>query len=77
MEWIRTIRTKYQTRKEQDIQREAEDTITLSDFCDHIYIAYLGTPLLLINDNWTQKEIMEQLTKLRQNYINAKTKQAC
>ena len=77
MELIRTIRVKYQTRAEQDIQKQAEETITLSDFCGSIYISYLGTPLVPVEDSWTQKEIMAELSALRQNYINAKTKQLC
>ena len=77
MEWIRTIRDKYQTRIEQDIQKQAEETITLTDFYGNIFIAYLGTPLLPVEESWTQKEIINKLSDLRQNYINAKTKQLC
>ena len=42
MEFIRTIRNKRQTQKQNEIQRQAEDTITLSDFLDAMYIAYNG-----------------------------------
>lgn len=77
MELIRTIRARYQTKVQQDIHRQAEEVITLSDFCGHIYIAYLGTPLIQMEETWTQKEIMEKLSDLRQNYINSKMKQAC
>ena len=72
MEFIRTIRNKRQTQKQNEIQRQAEDTITLSDFLDAMYIAYNGVPVVPIDVNWTSKEILGELTKLRQNYVRAK-----
>ena len=79
MELIRTLREKSQTKRQQDIQRLAEETITLSlsDFENRLYIAYAGTPLIPIQENWTSKDIVEEPTKLRQNYINSKTKELC
>lgn len=55
----------------------AEEVITLSDFDSSMYIAYNGTPFVPINENWTSKQIMEELGKLRQNYINVKKKELC
>lgn len=72
MELIRTIREKQQTRHQQDIQHQAECLITLSDFADELYIAYNGTPLIPIEPSWTSKEIVAELTKIRQNYINSR-----
>lgn len=74
MELIRTLREKSQTRRQEVIQKLAEETITLSDFDNSIYIAFAGTPLVPIKEEWTSKEIVEELTKLRQNYINSKLK---
>ena len=74
MEFIRTLREKSQTKKQEEIQKQAEETITLSDFDSNLYIAFAGTPLVPVNDNWTAKEIVQELSKLRQNFINAKTK---
>ena len=53
----------------------AEETIRLSDFANSIYIAYAGTPLVPIQENWTSKDIMQELSKLRQNYVNSKMKE--
>lgn len=75
MEFIRTLRERQQTQRQADIQRLAEDTIRLSDFDDDIYIAYDGTPLVPIDRNWTSVQIIEELSKLRQNYINSKMKE--
>jgi hypothetical protein len=75
MEFIRTIREKSQTRREEEIQRMAEETITLSDFESQLYIAYLGTPFVPINEDWSSKQIIEELAKLRQNFINARMKE--
>ena len=77
MELIRTLREKSQTRREEEIHHQAEDTITLSDFESSLYIAYNGTPLVPIDEGWTSKEIVGKLNELRQNYINAKLKELC
>lgn len=55
----------------------AEETITLSDFESDLYIAYNGTPFVPIQEDWTSKQIVEELAKLRQNFCNAKIKQLC
>jgi len=73
MELIRTLREKSQTRHQMELQRQAEDFITLSDFDSSLYIAYQGTPLIPVNEDWTSKEILQELQKIRQNYINSHT----
>jgi hypothetical protein len=75
MEFIRTLREKSQTRHEEEIQRQAEETITLSDFESSLYIAYGGTPFVPIEEGWTSKEIVQELSKVRHNYINGKLKE--
>ena len=72
MELIRTLRERSQTKKQMEIHKLAEETITLSDFDNSLYIAFAGTPLVPIKEEWTSKEIVEELTKLRQNYIKSK-----
>ena len=74
MELIRTLREKSQTRKEEDIRRLSEELITLADFDSSLFIAYQGTPLVPIEESWTSKEIFEELSKVRQNFINSKKK---
>ena len=77
MEFIRTLRERSQTKKEEEVQKMSEQVITLSDFDSSLYIAYNGTPFVPIKEEWTSKEIMEELSKLRQNFINAKLKGVC
>ena len=77
MEFIRTLREKSQTKREEEVQKMSEEVITLSDFDSSLYIAYNGTPFVPIKEEWTSKEIMEELSKLRQNFINAKLKGVC
>ena len=77
MEFIRTFRDRMQTRREDDLHRQAEDLITLSTFDSSLYIAFQGTPLVPIGEDLTTKDIVEELTKVRQNYVNAKMKQLC
>lgn len=72
MELIRSLRERQQTNKQQTIQREAEEIITVSDFDNSLFIAYQGTPLIAIEDNWTPKDILEKLSIIRQNYMKAR-----
>lgn len=74
MEFIRTLREKHQTKLQEDIHRQSEEVITLSDFDSSLYIVYNGTPLVPIKEEWTSKQIIEELAKIRQNYINSKLK---
>ena len=74
MELIRTLREKSQTKREEDIRRMSEEVITLADFDSSLYIAFQGTPLVPIEESWTSKEIFEELSKVRQNFINSKKK---
>lgn len=71
MEFIRTLREKSQTRKEESIQKEAERRIRLSDFDNTLYISYDGTPLMPVEENCATKQIIEKLTMVRQNYIKS------
>lgn len=74
MELIRTIREKQQTKRQAEIERQAEEFITLQDFDNELFIAYNGTPLAPIDPSWTTKEIVQQLSVFRTNYINSKIK---
>lgn len=74
MEFIRTIRERQQTARQEGIMKEAEEVITLADFDNTLYIAYHGTPLLGVQEDWTPKQILEQLNIVRQNYINSQFK---
>ena len=74
MEFIRTIREKQRTKRQAEIELKAEELITLTDFNDSIYIAYNGTPLAPIDPSWTTKEIVQQLTVFRKNFIESRLK---
>lgn len=74
MEFIRTLRDKHQTAKQNDIAMQAEARIRVSDFDNTLFIAFDGTPLVPIEKDWTTKEIVQQLTIMRNNYINSKMK---
>lgn len=75
MEFIRTIREKSQTKRYASIVEEAERLITLDDFDDSIFIAYNGVPFVPIDKQWATKEIVEKLSELRHNYVNARLKE--
>lgn len=75
MEFIRTIREKHLTAKQNEIKRQAEELIYIADFIDSLYIAYNGVPLVPIEKDWTTKEILEKLQSTRTNYITAKCKE--
>ena len=75
MEFIRTIRERNQTKKQEDLHKLAEETIEVKDFADSLYFAYEGVPYVPINKEWTSVEIIKELAILRENVINAKRKQ--
>lgn len=72
MEFIRSLREKHQTARENDIALQAEARIRISDFDNTLFIAFDGTPLLPIEKDWTTKEIIQQLSIVRNNYINSR-----
>ena len=72
---FRTLREKNQTQRHALIERQAEETIQLADFDNEIFIAYNGTPLVAVDENWTSKEIVDELSKLRQNFVNSRMKE--
>lgn len=73
MEFIRTLREKYATQRQDDIMKEAEEVIRVSDFADSLYISYGGMPLIQIEDSWTPKDILQKLSIMRNNYVSARS----
>ena len=65
MELIKAIKEKSHIRKENDIRQQAEYLITVADFDSSLYIAYADTPLIPIEESWTSKEILQELSKIR------------
>lgn len=74
MEWIKTLRERQQSSKQNNITLQAHDSICLDDFDGKIYIAYNGTPMIRIEEKWTQKEILAKLEETRQGFINYRMK---
>lgn len=74
MELFRKLREKSQSRQMEDIKERSKEVITLTDFDSSLYIAYNGTSLIEIDKNWTSDEILQELSKLRNNYINSNMK---
>lgn len=72
MRFIESWKRKCQASRQHDIERRAEDLVTIRDFDSHLYIAYQGTPLVPVKEEWTSKEIVLELSKIRQNYVNAR-----
>ena len=71
---LRTFRNYRRKSKLDDLEKEAEGNIRLYDFDNKLYISYLSTPLIPVEDAWTQKEILEKLSEVRKNYIAGKKK---
>lgn len=74
MELIRTLKEKRMTSHQNDLQNQALDLITLSDFDDKMYVAFNGMPLVEVEPQWCVKEILQQLNIIRQNYVNCQMK---
>lgn len=74
---IRFIKEKDKNRKIDLIKVQAVDSITLLDFESIMYIAFNGIPLIPVEEDKTPKEIIEELHKVRNNFIKAKMKELC
>lgn len=74
MEFTRTIKEKQVTKHQDDLMKQSEEKLCLSDFNDSLFIAYEGVSLVPIGDNWTPKQIVEELSMLRQNYVKSRMK---
>ena len=74
MEFTRTLRNKQVTKHQDDLLKEAENKICIDDFDSNLYIAYEGTPLIPIEEDWLPQDIIAELSKLRQNYVKGKMK---
>lgn len=74
MELFKKLREKSKSRQIEDIKERSKEVITLTDFGSSLYIAYNGTSLIEIDKNWTSEEILQELSKLRNNYINSNMK---
>ena len=72
MEIFATIKARRKKAKEKEVMSQSRRRIEVSDFEDKLYIAYDGTPVFPIEENWTTKEIIQRLYELRANYIKAK-----
>ena len=74
MEFFKKLREKSQSKLMEDIQERSKEVITLTDFDSSLYIAYNGTSLVEIDKSWASDRIIQELSKLRQNYINSNMK---
>ena len=73
MKFTKSLKEKQINRYGGDVEKQSKEIIKLADFCDKIYIAYMDTPLVPIDESWNSKQILEELNKLRGNYVKAKT----
>ena len=74
MEFFKKLREKSQSKLMEDIQERSKEVITLTDLNSFLFIAYNGTSLVEIDKTWTSDRILQELSKLRQNYINSNMK---
>ena len=75
VEFIKNLKEKQKIKRKLEITQQAEDTICLSDCNNQVYIAYNGTPLVVVEDSWKSQEIIQELHKLRDNFISARLKE--
>lgn len=58
--------------KERELTRQAHQRIGVRDFEGSLYIAYDGTPLVPVKDEWTPKDIVDKINILRDNYVKGR-----
>lgn len=74
MEFLNNLKEKSLRRREEEVKRMASEYITLSDFNDRLYVAFQGSPLVVIDDDWPASDILSKLQEIRDNYIDSKLK---
>ena len=74
MEFINNWKEKSHHRREEEVRVMANEFITLSDFDNKLYVAFQGTPLIVIDENLSVPDILKKLQEIRNNYINSKLK---
>lgn len=72
MELIEKWRERRDAARRQEMTEQARSRIRVADFDGSLFIAFDGTPLVPVEESWTQREIMQQLELLRGNYIKSK-----
>lgn len=74
MKLFKAIKEKRKAAKEHIIYSRAEELIRIADFDNNLYISFAGTPLILLKKDCSSVQILEELYKLRSNYINTHLK---
>ena len=72
MDFFKAIKDKYNNKRKDEIKKWSEKIVTVNDFAGSLYITFNGTPLVPIEDSWTSKDILKELSKIRCNYIVSK-----
>lgn len=70
--WIKKLREKSRENSISEIREQSEYAVTVTDFEGDLYFAFNNTPMIHINKEWTSEDIIDELSILRQNFINAK-----
>lgn len=71
MKVLKALKEKSHARKVHEIYNQAKEVVRIADFDDGLYISFAGTPFVPIQREWTSTQIIEELHKLRQNFINS------
>ena len=74
MDFINTLKERHRASRKAELEKAADEVIAVTDFDDQLYIGFEGIPLVLIDDNWTIKDILETLSNYRRTYVQSRLK---
>lgn len=73
MNLIRKYTEKAAITKQKNIEEEAKNRITLSEYKGEVFIAFDGYPLVLIDNSEQVPQITEKLNGVRNSFIKYRT----
>lgn len=66
------FKKRHQEAKETELMLQAKRRISSKSFKENLYISFDDTPIILIEENISPKEIVKKIKVLRENYVHAK-----
>lgn len=74
MDFINTLKERHQASRRAELTKAADAVIAVTDFDGQLYIGFDGIPLVLIDDSWTIRDILDTLSNYRNTYVQSRLK---
>jgi len=72
MEFLNNYRQRQQLSKAKNLEREANDRYTITDFKGGLFFAFDGVPIIGIDPKMTAETIIQRLQSFRDKFVAMK-----